>query len=81
MYLVNKKRRQQGLFSGILQVIVILENLVSLAICETKIRITPDGGYTNIVVKIDENVNEMFCSQYIKHMRVSKKWRERKKRP
>jgi len=69
MYLVNKKRRQQGLFSGILQVIVILENLVTLAICETKIRITPDGGYTNIVVKIDENVNEMFCSQYIKHMR------------
>lgn len=68
---VNTKRKRtvKGIFFQMFPIFVILQNLVTLAICETKIRINPDGGYTNIVVKIDRNVNEMFCSTYIKHLR------------
>ena len=37
----------------------------------TRIAVTPDGGYKNIVVKIGEEVNEDDCKEIIDRVKVS----------
>ena len=37
----------------------------------TRIAVTPDGGYKNIVVKIGEDVNEEDCKEIIDRVKVS----------
>ena len=38
---------------------------------QSKVKISRDGGYSNIVIKFDSDVNQHFCAQYIRHLQVS----------
>ena len=34
------------------------------------IRILPDGGYSDIVVRIQDSVSQDYCTDYIRHLTV-----------
>ena len=51
--------------------ITILLCLMGTTSSQSGIRILPDGGYSDIVVRIADSVNQDYCSQYIKHLTVS----------
>ena len=61
---------ERAVFNAPVLVLLTLQFLVSLAISESKIRIAPDGGYSDIVVKIDKDVDERSCATYITHLTV-----------
>ena len=48
--------------------------MISLYICLTggsRVEISRDGGYSNIVIKFDSDVNQHYCAQYIRYLQVS----------
>ena len=51
--------------------ILLLLCLIGMTSSQSGIRILPDGGYSDIVVRIADSVNQDYCSQYIKHLTVS----------
>ena len=50
---------------------LLLLCLIGMTSSQSQIRILPDGGYSDIVVRIADSVNQDYCSQYIKHLTVS----------
>ena len=55
-----------------LVILVILQILCQLSECNRSgIQISSDGGYSNIVIKFDDKVNQHQCAQYIKYIKVS----------
>ena len=50
---------------------LLLLCLIGMTSSQSGIRILPDGGYSDIVVRIGDSVNQDYCSQYIKHLTVS----------
>ena len=51
--------------------ILLLLCLIGMTSSQSGIRILPDGGYSDIVVRIADSVDQDYCSQYIKHLTVS----------
>ena len=52
----------------------LLSVIFSLYICLTggsRVEISRDGGYSNIVIKFDSDVNQHYCAQYIRYLQVS----------
>ena len=43
---------------------------------QSKVKISRDGGYSNIVIKFDSDVNQHFCAQYIRRLQVSLSFRD-----
>ena len=37
---------------------------------DSKVEISRDGGYSNIVIKFDSDVNQHYCAQYIRRIEV-----------
>ena len=58
------KPRQQ------LLALVMLHSAVSLTRSDSKISISADGGYSNIVIKLDTKVNPLHCAHYIERISV-----------
>ena len=52
--------------------LVILQNFCS-ASRPSRIQISPDGGYSNIVIKFDNDVSQRGCAAYIQRLTVSPK--------
>ena len=57
----------------------LLLNFLSLSNC-SQISIDPDGGYKNIVVKIDKNVPEDQCTEILKNLKVRPIFQTRRNR-
>ena len=53
-----------------LTVIVLLLRTVNIGGAFSRIRVDPDGGYRNIVVKISDKADENACPSYIKYIKV-----------
>ena len=53
------------------KMMLLLLCLIGATSSQSRIRILPDGGYSDIVVRIADSVNQDYCSQYIKHLTVS----------
>ena len=53
-----------------LTLIVLLLRTVNIGGALSRIRVDPDGGYTNIVVKISDKANENACPALIKYIKV-----------
>ena len=53
-----------------LALIVLLLRTVNIGGVLSRIRVDPDGGYTNIVVKISDKANENACPALIKYIKV-----------
>ena len=55
----------------------MLLSVISLSIClaggrsGSRVEISRDGGYSNIVIKFDSDVNQHYCAQYIRYLQVS----------
>ena len=58
------KPRQQ------LLALVMLHSAVSLSRSDSKISISADGGYSNIVIKLDTKVNPLHCALYVERISV-----------
>ena len=43
---------------------------IVLVSTDSKVEISRDGGYSNIVIKFDSDVNQHYCAQYIRHIEV-----------
>lgn len=50
----------------------ILASILAPGSGDSGIRILPDGGYSGIVIRIGDGVNQDYCNQYIKHITVSR---------
>ena len=52
--------------------LVIIQNLFFFTNCSSnsRIQISADGGYSNIVIKFDNDVSQHHCSLYIKYLTV-----------
>ena len=55
-------------------VLLVILHKFSFASQPSRIQISPDGGYSNIVIKFDNDVSQRGCSAYIKHLTVSPKF-------
>ena len=52
---------------------LLLVSVITLISCvsgQSKVEISRDGGYSNIVIKFDSDVNQHYCAQYIRHLQV-----------
>ena len=48
----------------------VLVPVMLTVVAASRIAVTPDGGYKNIVVKIDDRANEDDCPVIIKNIKV-----------
>ena len=51
---------------------MVVAVLVPALAAGSGILLAPDGGYTNIVVKFDNDVSQRHCATYIQRLTVSK---------
>ena len=56
---------------SLLTIVLVIINLCGSE-SRSRIQISPDGGYSNIVVKLDNDVSQQNCALYIKHLTVRK---------
>ena len=52
---------------------LLLVSVIALISCvsgQSKVEISRDGGYSNVVIKFDSDVNQHYCAQYIRHLQV-----------